>query len=173
MPRDLGERRLRPQLRGCVFITFPSVGSAPCEARHAPSSRSRRNDCPRVRHRGPQGGRGGWFQYRAAGPAHEASSSLSFPVRGAEDAGAWMHRAGGAASRSLPGTLAKGECHGAARFADAAPPVHAGGRRVTVTNAPLPAEGTGAPAPVGHTAPSPSLLFDPTPQSFLEVNGAQ
>lgn len=122
---------------------------------------------PRSETEARKGGRRDWFQAAPPAQPSEASRSLSFPICGAEDAGAYVLRAGGRAGRHpaagsspLPGALAKGECHGAAGFVDAAPPAHpcAGGRRVTVTNAPWPAVGSEGPGPRWpQSAPCPSL----------------
>lgn len=85
----------------------------------------------------------------------EASCSLSFPIRGAEDAGARCSGRAGAGGwppaagpSPLPGSLAKGECHRGCRLCGCRP-AHpcAEGLRVTVTNAPLPAVGSEGPCP--------------------------
>lgn len=95
-----------------------------------------------------------------------ASVSLSVVLRTPElrcSRRAGRHPA--AESPQPPGTLAKGECYGAAGFVDSAPPARprTGGNPVTVANAPLPAEGSDRRCShLPHTAPCPSRLFDPT-----------
>lgn len=86
-PRNLGARYLRLQRRWWVFfLTFPSTGSAPCEARPRPiqaGGMPAGASEPRAR----KGG-GAWYQAAHRAQPSQASSSLSFPVRGAEDCGA-------------------------------------------------------------------------------------
>lgn len=106
-PHDLGARHLLLQLRGCIFTTFPRRLSCSGGATTLRPSQSRRSYDPRVGNLGPREGGGDWFEAALVTPPSEAAGGLSFPVLGAEDAGAQRLLAGGAASRRGASTAAR------------------------------------------------------------------
>lgn len=123
---------------------------------------------------GSSRGRKGEDRFKAAPPA--TLCSLSFPVRGAEDAWAYGRGAGGRRPRDLPEHWPKVSVAGAPGFVEAARPPPHGGSPVTVTNAPLLAEvgGAGPPPPFTPcTAPCPSLLSHPGAPVLSEVIGVR
>lgn len=165
-PRDLGARRRLLQLRGCVFITFPSAGSAQCEAQPRPvqlravglnvpgSGNEAREGA------GATGQRLGLRSPRAfggAGVVGVGSVSLSVVLRTPGPRGSGGRDTG---LRSGPERWPKVSATVSLALWTTPRPPPRRRSRVTVTNAPLPAKGGEGPCSPSSTpshAPQPIL----------------